>query len=94
MERYYPNSHIEVIEIDPEVTKVAYTHLGLPSDTRIQTYNTDGRWFVMNCRDKYDVVFTDAYNDLSIPYHLTTKEFAQQLKNIMQRRYPDVQYYR
>ena len=37
----------------------------------------------MNCKDKYDLVFTDAYNDLSIPYHLTTKEFAQQLKGIL-----------
>jgi spermidine synthase len=37
----------------------------------------------MNCKKIYDLVFTDAYNDLSIPYHLTTKEFAAQIKNIM-----------
>ena len=29
------------------------------------------------------MIFTDAYNDLSIPYHLTTKEFLTQLKSIM-----------
>ena len=55
----------------------------MPKNTKITTYNTDGRWYVMNCKEKYDLVFTDAYNDLSIPYHLTTKEFAAQIKSIM-----------
>ena len=72
-----------MVEIDPEVTRVVYHHLGLPKTTRIRSFNTDGRWFVMNCTDKYDVIFTDAFNDLSIPYHLTTKEFVEQLKSIM-----------
>ncbi len=83
MELTYPKAQIDVVEIDPEVTKVVYDHLGLPKNTSITTYNTDGRWYVMNCKEKYDLVFTDAYNDLSIPYHLTTKEFAEQLKAIM-----------
>ena len=83
MEIFYPNAQIDVVEIDPEVTKIVYTHLGLPANTKIKSYNTDGRWFVMNCAEKYDLIFTDAYNDLSIPYHLTTKEFASQLKSIL-----------
>lgn len=83
MEISYPNAQIDVVEIDPEVTRIVYKHLGLPETTRIKTYNTDGRWFVMNCPEKYDLIFTDAYNDLSIPYHLTTKEFAAQLKSIL-----------
>ncbi len=83
MEIYYPHSEIEVVEIDPEVTKVAYEYLGLSPNTRIKTYNTDGRWYVMNCPKKYDVIFIDAFNDLSVPYHLTTKEFAKELKDIM-----------
>jgi spermidine synthase len=83
MEEYYPNALLDVAEIDPEVTKIAYSHLGLPQDTRIRSYNEDGRWIVMNTKEKYDVVFIDAYNDLSIPYHLTTKEFAEQLRNIL-----------
>jgi len=83
MEVFYPNARIDVVEIDPEVTKTSYEHLGLPQTTRIRSYNEDGRWFVMNCRDRYDVVFFDAYNDLSIPYHLTTKEFAQMVRERM-----------
>lgn len=83
MEVYYPNAHIDVVEIDPEVTKIVYNNLGLPKTTRIRSFNEDGRWYVMNCKEKYDLVFTDAYNDLSIPYHLTTKEFAEQIRGIM-----------
>ncbi len=83
MEAYYPKSGNEVVEIDPDVTKIAYDKLALPRSTKIKTYNEDGRWFVMNCRDKYDIVLIDAFNDLSIPYHLTTREFAQQIKAIM-----------
>jgi spermidine synthase len=83
MEVYYPNAQIDVVEIDPEVTKVVYEHLGLPKETRIKTYNTDGRWYVMNCSEKYDIVFLDAYNDLTVPYHLTTREFLSEIKEIM-----------
>lgn len=83
IEIYYPNAGLDVVEIDPEVTKVTYEFLGLPKDTRIKSYNTDGRWFVMHSKERYDVIFVDAYNDLSIPYHLTTKEFAQQIKDIL-----------
>jgi spermidine synthase len=83
MEVFYPNAHIDVVEIDPEVTKIVYNNLGLPKNTKIRTYNEDGRWYVMNCKEKYDIVFTDAYNDISIPYHLTTKEFMEQIKGVM-----------
>jgi spermidine synthase len=83
MEAYYPNAGIEVVEIDPEITGVVYGYLGLPGNTRIRSYNEDGRWYVMNCKGKYDVIFVDAYNDLSIPYHLTTREFAAQLRDIL-----------
>ncbi len=83
MEASYPRAHIKVVEIDPKVTEVAYRYLGLSPKTRIRTWNTDGRWFVMNCGRRYDVVFTDAFNDLSIPYHLTTREFAGQVHGIL-----------
>jgi spermidine synthase len=83
MEVSYPNAQIDVVEIDPEITRIVYRYLGLPQDTKIRTFNEDGRWFVMNCGGQYDLLFIDAYNDLSIPYHLTTKEFALLLKEIM-----------
>jgi spermidine synthase len=39
----------------------------------------------MNCREKasYNFIFGDTFNDLSVPYHLTTKEFAFLLKGLL-----------
>ncbi|MFB3887737.1 MAG: fused MFS/spermidine synthase [Thermodesulfobacteriota bacterium] len=81
----YPTAEVDVAEIDPEVTRVAKTYLGISDETRIRTFNGDARWYVMNCKEKgsYDFIFGDAFNDLSIPYHLTTKEFAMQLKALL-----------
>ena len=85
MEAQYPRAEIDVVEIDPVITQLTYEYMGLSRDTRIRSFNEDGRWVVMNCKEKekYDLIFGDAFNDLSIPYHLTTKEFAEQLKAIM-----------
>ncbi len=81
----YPEAEIDVVEIDPEVTRVAHAFLGVSGDSKIRSFNEDGRWFVMNCKEKksYDFIFGDAFNDLSIPYHLTTLEFARLLKELL-----------
>ena len=85
IEAKYPKAEIHVVEIDPEITRVAGKYLGVSENTKIRSFNEDGRWFVMNCKEKgtYDFIFGDAFNDLSIPYHLTTKEFAMQLKSLL-----------
>jgi spermidine synthase len=76
MEAVYPGSDLDVIEIDPGVTQVAHDHLGLASDTEIVTYNEDARLFLeREPSDTYDLIMGDAFNDFSVPYHLTTKEF-------------------
>ena len=87
IEARYPNAEIDVVEIDPEVTQVSKKYLGNSLTSKIQTFNEDGRWFVMNCKgeERYDFIFADAFNDLSVPYHLTTKEFAIQLKRLLKK---------
>jgi predicted membrane-bound spermidine synthase len=78
----YPEMLVDVVEIDPWVTRVAREQLGIDR-TRVHSFNADGRWYVMNCTKKYDFIVGDAFNDLSIPYHLTTREFDRHLKNIL-----------
>ena len=81
----YPKAEIDVVEIDPEITQVVQNYLGISKESRIRSFNEDGRWFVMHCKEKgsYDFIIGDAFNDLSIPYHLTTKEFTMQLKSLL-----------
>jgi spermidine synthase len=85
IEAKYPKAEIDVVEIDPEITRVVRKYLGVSENSKIRSFNEDGRWFVMNCKGKgtYDFIFGDAFNDLSIPYHLTTKEFTMQLKSLL-----------
>jgi spermidine synthase len=85
VEAKYPEAKIDVVEIDPEITRVVHQYLGISKESRIRSFNEDGRWFVMNSKNQgtYDFIFGDAFNDLSIPYHLTTKEFAAQLKRLL-----------
>jgi predicted membrane-bound spermidine synthase len=85
LEARFPEAKIDVVEIDPEVTRVAEKYLGLSREGRIRTYNQDARWFAMNCREagQYDFIFGDAFNDLTIPYHLTTVEFSALMSKLL-----------
>ncbi|MFC2021207.1 fused MFS/spermidine synthase [Chloroflexota bacterium] len=83
-EEVYPQSSLEVIEIDPEVTRVAFDYLGLSPQTHIVTYNEDARMAVPKLpKGKYDLVIGDAFNDLSVPYHLTTMEFNEKIRALL-----------
>ena len=78
----HPNWEVHVVEIDPLVTRVAHQQLGLPEDTPILTFHSDARRFLaeMDPEQKYDLIYGDAFNSFSIPWHLTTKQFHDILK--------------
>jgi spermidine synthase len=81
LEAVAPGSRIVVAEIDPDVTRVAHAELGLPYDTPIITLNDDARSVLARDRDgRYDLIIGDAFNDFSVPYHLTTLEFNELVK--------------
>jgi spermidine synthase len=80
LEAVYPGSDIDVVEIDPGVTQVAHAMLGLKPDTSIVSYNEDARLFMeQKPGEPYDLILGDAFNDFSVPYHLTTYEFNQRV---------------
>ena len=74
----YPGGTMHVVEIDPIVTRAAYEDLGLSRSAAVQSWNEDGRQFLLRDRRlKYDLILGDAFRDAySVPYHLTTREFA------------------
>jgi MFS family permease len=78
-----PESHIDVVEIDPKVTQVAYEHLGLRRDyPHLRPIHMDGRQYVAEraVKGSYDLVIQDAVNDLSVPAHLMTREYNDAVK--------------
>jgi spermidine synthase len=81
----YPQSTVDVAEIDPGVTATAHEALGLEPDTPVRTYNEDARLFFLEKKGRgpYDLVFGDAFNDISVPYHLTTLEFDRKVRSVL-----------
>jgi predicted membrane-bound spermidine synthase len=77
MDKFYDRSHNLVAEIDPEVTEVARESFALRDSPDIQIIHDDARTVLRDRPDdeRYDLVLGDAFNDISIPYHLTTREF-------------------
>ena len=74
---------VDVVEIDPEVTRTAEQFFGLEPRGSVRTINEDARRFAMRGEGKYDAIFIDAFNDLSVPYHLTTREHTAQLRALL-----------
>lgn len=80
----YPESEVDVIELDPAVTRAAHERLGLKADARLATYQGDARMEAPRLdAGKYHFVSGDAYNDVSVPYHLTTLEYTREIKRLM-----------
>ncbi|CAN5529188.1 fused MFS/spermidine synthase [soil metagenome] len=74
--RVYPDARIDVVEIDPQMTKIARDHFRLIDDPRMNIIHEDGRMYVNRAAGgQYDAVLMDAFGSLfSVPYHLTTHE--------------------
>jgi len=88
MRRSFPNMEINVIEIDPEVKRVAQDFFYFETDEKMQVTILDGRVFVRRQAAKkpkqsYDMIILDAFNDEYIPFHLTTMEFLQEVAKIL-----------
>jgi spermidine synthase len=78
--RDFPNVVVDVVDIDPEVVAIAKRYFQVPEDARLRLFAKDGRRFVQETTDKYDLVFLDAYNSDTIPFHLATREFYQEIR--------------
>lgn len=71
---------LDVVEIDPGMTKLAKKYFNLPDTDRLTTYNQDGRVFLNRNTKKYDAIYLDAFTShLSVPYQLTTREAVQKI---------------
>jgi hypothetical protein len=75
---------VDVVEIDPGVTEIAHRELGLSRETRIRSFNLDGRQFVKQAPNgRYGLIVQDAVNDFSVPYHLMTREYNDLVRSAL-----------
>lgn len=71
-------SQITVAEIDEDVTKISKQELYVDIED-FKVIHQDARIALMQEQGKFDVVITDVFHDISIPYHLVTREFSEQI---------------
>ncbi|MES2790382.1 MAG: fused MFS/spermidine synthase [Planctomycetota bacterium] len=89
---------IHVLELDPAVKLAVQREMGLPDDdkTFVKTLLGDARNSVDDLlngmarpagstskHNTYDFIYGDAFNDFSVPWHLTTKEFDEKIKTLL-----------
>lgn len=91
-------NHVDVAELDPAVYEAVKQEMGLVGTDRerIRTFIGDARNFVddqvRSARKArangaepiaYDFIYGDAFNDFSVPWHLTTREFTEKLHELL-----------
>jgi spermidine synthase len=75
LHKHYPQTRIDAVDIDPVVVEAAKEFFGFREDATLKAYAQDGRQFIEERPNAYDVIFLDAFGSESIPYHLATREF-------------------
>lgn len=70
--------NIEGVEIDQKITDLAGTYFDLPEEIPVTTY--DGRAYLQAVDKTYDVIMVDAYQDITIPFQMSSKEFFSEVK--------------
>ena len=79
--RDFRDVEITTVELDPEVVETAYQWFELPRDPRVVVEVDDGRRFLQRSDDRYDVIMMDAFYADGVPFHLTTLEFVELMRD-------------
>ena len=88
LERFWPKGTVDVVEIDPGVTRAAMAAFELDPKTKINTINLDARNYIEALSQEqirgqqvrqYDFIYEDALDHYTIPWQLTTKQFNDKI---------------
>jgi spermidine synthase len=75
-----PETKIVTVELDPEVANMARKYFSYKEDERQVLALGDGRKYIEQSKDKFDIIMLDAFSAISIPYPLSTQEFLNACK--------------
>lgn len=76
--KYLGDMNVEGVEIDDKITQLSRQYFSLSEDVPVATY--DGRAFLNASDQKYDVIMVDAYQDITIPFQMSSVEFFSLVK--------------
>lgn len=76
--RYLPGTKVAGVEIDRKITDLAHEYFQLPAQVPVTEY--DGRAYLNEDHRTYDVIMVDAYQDITIPFQMSSVEFFQSVR--------------
>jgi spermidine synthase len=81
--KYFKSADVEGVEIDQKITDLAGKYFNLPDTVKVTTY--DGRAYLNAIDKKYDVIMVDAYQDITIPFQMSSVEFFTMVKDHLKK---------
>ena len=78
---YFPDTEIDGVEIDGELTEVGRRWFGLRDRPGLRLHTDDARPFLRRAERKWEVIMVDAYRQPYIPFYLTTTEFFELVRD-------------
>lgn len=82
----FPEAQIDVLEVDPAVVRVAERFFDFRENDRMRVHVVDARVFVKRAglrAEQYDYIVLDAFTGEYIPEHLLTREFLEEVREIL-----------
>jgi spermidine synthase len=80
----HPGSRSLVLELDASLVDIAEQRLGLRTGPELQVDVGDARTGLAGQpQDAYDLVIGDAFGGLAVPWHLTTREVAEDIQRTL-----------
>ncbi len=78
-------AQITVAELDATVTEFARDQMAVDTQSMTIIHNDARTVLYRQQQRQFDVIVTDAFHDIAIPYHLVTREFVQLARSRMKK---------
>jgi spermidine synthase len=81
-----PDSHIDIVEIDPAVVRMAEEYFGFASGPQLRVVVQDARVYGKRAAlrgEHYDLILLDAFTADYIPEHLMTAEYLSETRALL-----------
>jgi len=75
-----PGLAVAFVEVDPAVPEVAREWMGFDGRYDVAVHVADARRFLETTSGSWDLIVADTYIGLSVPFHLTTREFLAEVE--------------
>ncbi len=81
LKKYIPNVTTDAVEIDGKIADLATEYFNLKKE-EANVFINDGRsFFLTPDARKYDIILADAYQDITVPFHMSSQEFFKIVKD-------------